>query len=150
MPRIAEPDACAVPVTASRLERLKASASRDLLTSRDDLVTARSWQALCAMRCAQLGLPEDSDETTTLSRAVNFRKRARPRLLAGLFANAACQARTRLSMRELLSSSTAAVAARLGADLRALAPTDYERWGCWLNAQQRAGNDDAECTTRRG
>lgn len=68
-----------------------------LFVSRDDVVTARAWQALCAARVAQLGLGEDSEEVTTCSRAWNFRSRTEPPLGAGYCANAASQVNTELS-----------------------------------------------------
>jgi hypothetical protein len=44
-------------------------------------------QALCTVRCGQLGLPRDSKETTFLSRACNVRSRTDPPLGPGYCGN---------------------------------------------------------------
>ena len=95
--------------------------------------------AVCEMRCSQLGLPLDSQETTTCvrcapsrrlcfgcgpwshslwviprsflsRRACNIRKRTQPPLGAGYCANGVVQVFTALTVRELISSSPSAVA----------------------------------------
>ena len=80
-------------------------------------VTARVWRALGRTRCEQLGLPADTEELTTCSRAVNFRRRAG--LAAGYCANGVTQVWTDFSVRELVAGDDGAVAAKLRRSLQA-------------------------------
>ena len=145
MPRIAGPTACVVPMPKAALLALKASAgSAELLpagafVSTDDLVAARVWQSLCAVRIAQLGLPADSDERTTISRASNFRSRTEPPLGAGYCANGVSQVWTEATVAELLSATTTAVALWLRTSLRAHSSTIVAARAAWLRRQLQAG-----------
>ncbi len=125
MPKIMGKQVVVVPFPAPALAALKAAAMETPLPdgqflSTDDVLTARTWQRLCAMRCKQLGLlAEGCDEETTLARAVNIRQRTAPKLEAGYCGNATLTVRTSLAVRELLSLSVRDVALRLRAALRA-------------------------------
>ena len=147
MPRIAGPEVCVVPLPAAALAAWKAEANIGLaegaFVSTDDVATARVWRALCQMRCAQLGLSPDSEETTTCSRACNFRRRASPPLSAGYCANGVGQFWSDLPVKDLLASSDAQVALRLRADLQACTPEIIAARACWLREQQRAGRKTA-------
>ena len=124
MPKIMGKQVVVVPFPAPALAALKAAAMETPLPdgqflSTDDVLTARTWQRLCAMRCKQLGLlAEGCDEETTLARAVNIRQRTAPKLEAGYCGNATLTVRTSLAVRELLSLSVRDVALRLRAALR--------------------------------
>ena len=104
------------------------------------MLSARVWQALCAVRCEQLGLAADSDELTTCSRATNIRKRTEPPLGAGYCANGVTQVWSELTVRELLSMRPSAVARRLRADLQALTPQAIAARTAWLRDAQRRGS----------
>ena len=147
MPKIKGARACAVPFSARALKALKAAASAELadgFVSTDDVLSARVWQALCAVRCEQLGLAADSDEVTTCSRATNIRKRTEPPLGAGYCANGVTQVWSELTVRELLSMRPSAVARRLRADLQALTPQAIAARTAWLRDAQQRG-----CATRQ-
>ena len=101
---------------------------------------ARTRAALCTVRCSQLGLPTDSPETTTCSRASNFRRRCEPPLDAGYVGNAVSQVWTELSVRDLLAMSVQDVALALRASLRALTPPTLAARARWLNQLHAAGD----------
>eukprot|EP00286_Rhodomonas_abbreviata_P002309 CAMPEP_0181344320 /NCGR_PEP_ID=MMETSP1101-20121128/32111_1 /TAXON_ID=46948 /ORGANISM="Rhodomonas abbreviata, Strain Caron Lab Isolate" /LENGTH=400 /DNA_ID=CAMNT_0023456117 /DNA_START=93 /DNA_END=1292 /DNA_ORIENTATION=+ len=131
MPKIAGPQVCVVPLTKAALAAQKAAASAGLaegaFVSTDDVACARVWQALCTMRCAQLGLGVDCEEVSTCSRACNFRRRTEPPLGEGYCGNE-------------LRMSASHVAQRLRADLQACTPEAVTARGAWLREQQRLGN----------
>ncbi|GHP12394.1 hypothetical protein PPROV_001112200 [Pycnococcus provasolii] len=123
------------------LRQLKASASvsvsvtpdQETFVSTDDLVTARVWKALCAMRCEQLSLSKDDSSITTCQRACNFRKRMQmPPTYCG---NGVDEVRTELSVRDLLAMPVVEIARRLRADLRALTPDVIMRRSRWMQKQ---------------
>ena len=72
MPKISGGEVCVVPFPRTTCEALKAAAAEGLpegsWVSSDDVVLAHVWKAMCEMRCSQLGLPLDSQETTTCVR----------------------------------------------------------------------------------
>ena len=133
--------ACVVPFDAATLQQLKAAAMLEVpagaFVSTDDVLTARAWRALCAVRCGQLGIALDSDEVTTCSRASNFRQVSK--LGPGYCANGVSQVWTELPVRELLKMSVAEVALRLRADLQAHTAAAVVERAHWLLHQQRAG-----------
>jgi hypothetical protein len=125
MPKIGGASVCVVPLPAALLAQMKCAASAALsgggaeppFVSTDDVVTARVWKALCAMRCTQVGLASDSGEVATCMRPCNFRTRTTPPLGAGYFANAVTAVRSALPVCALLSMSVGEVAKQLRADL---------------------------------
>merc|ERR1711974_348364 len=127
MPKIMGPQVCVVPFSKAALQELTGTAKtglqEDQFISTDDVLTAHVWQAMCAVRCTQLGLATDSEElTTTICRACNIRKRTEPPLGAGYCANGVTQAWTELTVRELLAMTPTEVALRLRATLQAHTP----------------------------
>jgi hypothetical protein len=91
MPTIMGSRACIVSLSKNTLVAWKEKASTGLpdgkFVSTDDVVTARVWQAACAVRCRQLGIATDSGKPTTLLRALNVRTRTQPPLGAGFIGN---------------------------------------------------------------
>ena len=73
--KIRTEDCCVLPLPASTLAALKASAGEsDPYASTDDVLTARVWRALVVCRLAQLGLPISKAGTTCCLRAANVRQ----------------------------------------------------------------------------
>ncbi|XRB09742.1 transferase [Pycnococcus provasolii] len=141
MEKINGPCVCVAPFPQRVLRQLKASASvsvsvtpdQETFVSTDDLVTARVWKALCAMRCEQLSLSKDDSSITTCQRACNFRKRMQmPPTYCG---NGVDEVRTELSVRDLLAMPVVEIARRLRADLRALTPDVIMRRSRWMQKQ---------------
>ena len=124
LPRLGGSRCIVVPFGKAALKRLKEAASAGLpdgkFVSTDDVLVARVWRALVAVRCSQLSLSVASDELSTCSRACNFRRRTEPPLGDGYFANGVTQVWTEMAVRELLGGSVQGVALRLRADLQAL------------------------------
>ena len=109
------------------------------------MLTALTWRALCAMRCAQLGIATDSDETTACSRACNFRARLDPPLPPSYCGNAVDDVVTEMSVRRLLGGRVADIARELRASLRTqLTPRELAARAAWLRDAHEGG-----CTTRR-
>jgi hypothetical protein len=107
--------------------------------STDDVLSARVWKAMCRMRLAQVGLPEDCEEVTALGRAVNFRQRTTPPLGAGYVGNAAASVTTELTVKELLTLPVAEVAAKLRAAVQAHGAPDIATRAAWLSTVFRRG-----------
>lgn len=147
MPKINGPQVCIVPLSASMVAKFKAEASvgltADQYMSTDDVVTAHVWRALCMMRIAQIGLPSDSCEVTTCSRACNIRRRTAPPLGDGYCANGVSQVFTDLKVHELLSMTPSTVALRLRASILASTPDVIAAQAQWLLKEQQA-----ECSTK--
>ena len=126
LPKLGGSQCVVVPFGKTALKRIKEAASAGLsdgkFVSTDDVLVARVWRALVAVRCSQLSLSVESDEISTCSRACNFRRRTEPPLGDGYFANGVTQVWTEASVRELLCSSVQEVALRLRADLQAFTP----------------------------
>lgn len=143
MPIIYGPSVCVAPLAKHRLAEWKAEASKGLpsgaFVSTDDVATARVWQSLCRMRCAQLGLATDSDDITTCSRAVNLRSRTDPPLGAGFCANGVTQVWTTLSVRDLLALPAGTVALRLRESIQACTPEVVAARVRWLKQMQDEG-----------
>eukprot|EP00854_Cymbomonas_tetramitiformis_P018593 gene18593-22200_t len=143
LPMIGGDQVCVVPFPASALREMKAAACHalpgDQFVSTDDILAARAWQALCAMRCSQLGISSDSEAITTVSRACNVRQRTVPSLGTGFFGNAATQVWTELTVGDLLSMSPADVAQRLRTSLQAFQPEVVAARALWLHQKQHAG-----------
>lgn len=136
--------AAVVPVNKETCARWKAAANTGLpegkFVSTDDIVTARTWQALCAIRCAQLGIPKDSqDVETTCARAWNFRLRTTPPLGAQYFGNATGNVHTQMKVGALLAMAPAEVALALRASLQACSSQDVAARGKWMRAQHAEG-----------
>jgi len=142
MDRIAGDAAVRVPIHAATLKRWKADVPRlpsGEFVSADDLVTARTWRALARVRVAQVGLGGDSDAPTTVMRAVNVRKRTEPPLGDDFAGNAAVQAWTTCSVKELLASSVVDVARRLRRGLDELTPASIASLARWHHARHEEG-----------
>ena len=124
LPTIGGSDVCVVPFSKAALAEMKQAASVGLpagaFVSTDDVLLAHVWRAQVRVRCAQLGLPEDGDATSTVLRAWNFRSRTAPPLGGGYCANGVDQAATEMPVRDVLSLSVSEVAQRLRATLLAL------------------------------
>ena len=136
--------AAVVPFTKETCARWKASATAGLsggqFVSTNDIVTARTWQALCAVRCEQLGIPKDSqDVVTTCARAWNFRLRTSPPLGAQYFGNATGGVHTQMKVGALLSMSPAEVALALRSTLQAGSSQDVAAEGKWIKARLAEG-----------
>ena len=148
LPCIAGPQACIVPLPRATLVAWKTAASLEAalpegeFLSTDDVVTARVWQALCAMRCTQLGLPVDSDLPTAVYRACNVRTRTDPPLGPGYFGNGATQVCSGLTVRQLLASPVSEVARQLRTALLVFDAQAISTLAQWQHRQQDVG-----CTT---
>jgi hypothetical protein len=121
--KIRTEDCCVLPLPASTLAALKASAGEsDPYASTDDVLTARVWRALVVCRLAQLGLPISKAGTTCCLRAANVRQVLElPEDYAG---NATTDVCTEMTAKELLGARVGAVAGRLRRDLLATRTTD--------------------------
>ena len=152
MSRISGPCSCIVPLPKALLAAWKATAIDALpagaFVSTDDVATAAVWQALCAMRCAQLDLPTTATDaadgggdalSTCCSRAVNVRARTEPPLGAGYCANGVSQVWTSMPVTELLVASRAHVALTLRRDLQAFTPAAVASRAQWLAKHQHGG-----------
>ena len=132
-----------MPLPKCTLRSLKSAMSAGLppgsFVSTDDVVTAHVWRALCAVRCAQLGLPTDSDLPTTCCRSCNFRRRTDPPLGDGYCGNGVSHVWTELTVRELLSMPPSSVAQRLRASLQSFRPETVGSRAQWLRHAQQAG-----------
>jgi len=99
------PVVLAASISRASLASLKSEANKGLLdgvfVSTDDAITAHVWRALCRMRCSQLGIANESQLTTSLARACNFRSRMRPPLLDGYCGNAVTELMSQLTVQEL-------------------------------------------------
>ena len=133
-----------VPVKQTLLSEWKEAAnehlSNGLYCSTDDILTARTWQALTTMRVGQLGIAADSAQTTTLSRAFNVRTRTAPPLGPCYFGNATTGVRTSMSVKDLLKSTPADIALRLRADINHTTPEMIAVRATWLTEQYAKGN----------
>ena len=108
--------------------------------STDDIVSARCWQALCSMRCQQLGVSMDSqDIVTTCNRAWNFRKRISPPLPEGYCGNAVSGVFTQMTVGSLLAMSPAKVALKLRSSLQKTSSHDVAARGKWIQARMKEG-----------
>ena len=109
MPKIMGSEANIIPLTKSRLVKMKANASRDLPSgtffSTDDLITALAWKAFVKARCSQLGISNESEETTVLFRVLNIRSRLEPELSHNLFGNAITVMRIERTVKQVMSMS---------------------------------------------
>ena len=144
MPKIGGSAVCVVPFAQSRLKLLKDQAAvdipDDLFVSTDDVLTALVWKSLCAMRCSQVGVAVDSSELTTVARACQFRQKTNPPLGSGFCGNGVAQVFCEMSVRELLESSTQAVALNLRERLKGFTSESVGAGAKWLSEQQEAGN----------
>ena len=143
MPKIGGGDVCVAPFGKEALAEMKRSASAGLpdgvFVSTDDVLLAHVWRAQVRVRCAQLSLPEDSDATSTVLRAWNFRGRTDPPLGGGYCANGVDQAATEMAVRDVLSLSVSEVAQRLRATLLALSSRTVAQRFRYLQRQRAAG-----------
>ena len=137
MPQINGTQVCVVPLPAAALKALKAAASAKMPTgqfvSTDDMVAARTWQSLCAVRCAQLGIDPGSAEVITCSRACNFRKRTQPPLGSSYCGNGVSQVWTELTVGQLLAMPVEEAALHLRQSLETFrhdAVADHAQWLC--------------------
>ena len=142
--------AAIIPFTRAICAQWKAAANVGLpegeFVSTDDIITARCWQALCVMRCKQVGVPRDSRELeTTCNRAWNFRLRTRPALGAQYFGNAVGGVHTKMKVGELLSMTPAEVALKLRASLNAVSSQDVAARGKWMRARHAEGATTKQC-----
>ena len=119
------------------MQALKAGDSEALqpgeFISTDDAVTAR-------VRCDQLGLdPATCEETTTWSRACNFRARTEPPLGASFCGNGVAGLFSELPVNAMLAMPPAQVALHLRAALLAKTPDAIAAKAQWLQRQRDAG-----------
>ena len=145
MPKIGGKHACVVPCPGDELKAWKASATAQLpsdvpFVSTDDVVTARVWQAMVKLRCAQVGLSLESDEPTTIMRAVNVRTRTKPPLGEGYCGNAVFGVWTVLSVRDCLSMTPGHLAARLRATINSWTPDRIAAKAQWEQAHHEKGS----------
>jgi len=143
MPKLMGKVAVCVPLPKARLQALAGAARAGLpdgaFVSDDDVVTACAWKALVQMRCGQVGLPADSEEVSTCSRAFNIRKRTEPPLGAAYFANAATQMWTELTVKEVCALSVSMVAQKLRASINAHSSEASAARIAWYHDQQERG-----------
>mmetsp|Transcript_102075 Transcript_102075/g.284165 ORF Transcript_102075/g.284165 Transcript_102075/m.284165 type:complete len:494 (+) Transcript_102075:63-1544(+) len=143
LPKVVGTQVCIVPLPARIVKEMKEAACVELppdqYISTDDVVTARVWRGLCAIRCAQLGLAVDSAESTTCVRAWNFRHRTDPPLGAGYCGNGVSHVWTELTVRELLAMPLSAVARHLRVSLQAHKSETVAARAQWLQQTQQTG-----------
>ena len=142
-PKIGGPDVCVMPFGKAALAEMKQRASvglpEGIFVSTDDVLLAHVWRVQVLVRCAQLGLSEDDDATSTVLRAWNFRSRTTPPLGGGYCANGVDQAVTEMPVRDVISLSVSEVAQRLRATLLALSSTSVAARFGYLKRQRTAG-----------
>ena len=118
--------------------------------STDDLLTARTWQALTKVRCGQVDVAlDDENITTTLSRAYNFRKRTDPPLGPSYCGNATTNVRTTMSVKELLSMTSYELALLLRQHLIATPVEMISVRATWLKEQYDNGCTVAPMTDQQ-
>lgn len=143
MPKINGTRTVAVPLSRGRLQEMTEAAKAEIAEgdyiSLDDVLTAHVWQALVRMRCEQVGLTIDSEETTTLCRAFNIRRRTDPPLGAEYFANGATQIFTELTVKALCATSPSAVARKLRASIGEHSSEETAALLQWYRARHEEG-----------
>ena len=145
MPKIMGQQACVIPCPGTEVKAWKASACGQVPTdckfvSTDDVVSARIWQALVRVRCQQVGVATDSDEPTTIMRAMNIRKRTSPPLGPGYCGNGVFGVWTQLTVRECLSMTPGHIAARLRSTLCSWTPDTISAYARWLQGHHKDGS----------
>ena len=146
--------ACCVPfpkmMCASWKEESKKVLPEGKFCSTDDLLTARTWQALTKVRCNQVGVAlDDENITTTLSRAYNFRKRTDPPLGPSYCGNGTTGVRTTMAVKELLSMTPSELAHRLRQDIIATPVEMISVRAKWLKGQYDKGCTVAPVTDQQ-
>ena len=136
--------ACVVPFPQSMCTQWTEAARLQLpdgpLCSTDDVLTARVWQAMTAMRISQLGLGADSAHTTTVARTFNGRQRTTPPLGPGYCGNATTSVRTSMTVKECLSFTPSEIAVRLCADMQSTPAEMIPVRAKWLTEQYALGH----------
>jgi hypothetical protein len=134
------PVTCCVPITQIQCNTWKKNINTDELTkkglfcSTDDIITAKIWKALVAIRMKQVG-PLQDDQKTTISRAYNVRKRMKPKLDSGYFGNFTTGIRTSMLVCDIIKMKPREIALRLRSDLQNVMTEMIFARGIWLKEQ---------------